>query len=104
MYRDITYALITSENSLYYVLLSYIILPRTFQSELYNIKQNLRKPCPICTQTTCTSDECRVICIGSVENVSAIQRPGRPSCFFSNRPEKQNLVEDVEILLPVKFG
>ena len=38
-----------------------------------------------------------------VENVSANQRPGRPSCF-SDKPQKNaNLVEDVEILLPVKF-
>ena len=38
-----------------------------------------------------------------VENVSANQRPGRPSCF-SDRPKKNtNLVEDVEILLPIKF-
>ena len=37
-----------------------------------------------------------------IENVSADQRPGRPSCF-SNRPENTNLVEDVEILFPVKF-
>ena len=29
-------------------------------------------------------------------NVSANQRPGRPSCF-SDRPENTNLVEDVEI-------
>ena len=35
---------------------------------------------------------------GEVENVSANQRPGRPS-QFSDRPEKNiNLVEDVEIL------
>ena len=40
---------------------------------------------------------------GEDENVSANQRPGRPSCF-SYRPEKHNLVEDVEFLLPVKFG
>ena len=39
---------------------------------------------------------------GEVENVSANQRPGRPSCF-SNGPENTNLVEDVEILLPIKF-
>ena len=40
---------------------------------------------------------------GEVENVSANQRPGRPSCF-SDLPEKNtNLVEDVMILLPVKF-
>ena len=39
---------------------------------------------------------------GEVENVSADQRPGWPSCF-SNGPEKQNLVGEVEILLPVKF-
>ena len=39
---------------------------------------------------------------GKVENVSANQRPGRPSCF-SDRPENTNLVEDFEILLPVKF-
>ena len=39
---------------------------------------------------------------GEVENVSANQRPGRPSCF-SDRPKNTNLVEDVEILLPVKF-
>ena len=37
-----------------------------------------------------------------VENVSANQRPGRPSCF-SDRPKNTNLVEDVEILLPVMF-
>ena len=37
-----------------------------------------------------------------VENVSANQRPGRPSCF-SDRPKNTNLVEDIEILLPVKF-
>ena len=36
-----------------------------------------------------------------VENVSANQRPGRPSCF-SDRPKNTNLVEDVELLLPVK--
>ena len=39
---------------------------------------------------------------GEVENVSANQRQGRPSCF-SNRPKNINLVEDIEILLPVKF-
>ena len=37
-----------------------------------------------------------------VEDVSANQRPRRPS-FFSYRPEKHIFVEDVEILLPVKF-
>ena len=36
-----------------------------------------------------------------VENVSANQRPVRPSCF-SDRSENTNLVEDVEILLPAK--
>ena len=35
-----------------------------------------------------------------VENVSANQRPGRPSCFPIS-PKNTNLVEDVEILLPV---
>ena len=39
---------------------------------------------------------------GEVENVSANQRPGRPSCF-SDWPKNTNLVEDVEILLLVKF-
>ena len=40
---------------------------------------------------------------GEVENVSANQRPGLPSCDF-DRPKNTNLVEDVEILLiPVKF-
>ena len=39
---------------------------------------------------------------GEVENVSANQRPGRPSCFPIG-PRNTNLVEDVEILLPVKF-
>ena len=39
---------------------------------------------------------------GEVENVSANQRPGRPSCF-SDRPKNTNLIEDIEILLPVKF-
>ena len=37
-----------------------------------------------------------------VENVSANQRPGQPSCF-SDRLKNTNLVEEVEILLPVKF-
>ena len=36
-----------------------------------------------------------------VENISANQRPGRPSCF-SDRPKNTILVEDVEILLPTK--
>ena len=39
---------------------------------------------------------------GEVENVSANQRPGRPSCY-PDRPKNTNFVEDVEILLPVKF-
>ena len=39
---------------------------------------------------------------GEVENVSTNQKQGRPSCF-SDRPENTNLVEDVEIWLPVKF-
>ena len=34
------------------------------------------------------------------KNVSANQRPGRPS-WFSNRPK--NLIEDVKTLLPIKF-
>ena len=37
-----------------------------------------------------------------VENVSANQRPGWPSCF-SDRPQNTNLVENVKILLPVEF-
>ena len=39
---------------------------------------------------------------GEVKNVSANQRPGRPS-WFSDRPEKHKLGEYIEILLPVKF-
>ena len=39
---------------------------------------------------------------GEVENVSASQRPGRPSCS-SDQPENTHLVENIEILLPVKF-
>ena len=39
---------------------------------------------------------------GEVKNVSANQRPGRPSCFPTD-PKNTNLVEDIEILLPVKF-
>ena len=39
---------------------------------------------------------------GEVKNVSANQRPGRPSCF-PDWPERHNSVEDVEILLPVTF-
>ena len=39
---------------------------------------------------------------GEVENVSANQRPVRPSCF-SDRPENTNLVQHVEMLLPVKI-
>ena len=39
---------------------------------------------------------------GKVENASANQRPGGPSCF-SDRPEKHNLKENVEIMLPVMF-
>ena len=38
----------------------------------------------------------------NVKNVSANQRQGRPS-WFSTRPQNTNLIEDVEILLPVKF-
>ena len=41
--------------------------------------------------------------IGQVKNVPANHRPGRPSCFFSMGPKNTNLVEEVEILLPVKF-
>ena len=37
-----------------------------------------------------------------VENVSANQRPGRPS-FFWIGPKNTNMVESVKILLPVKF-
>ena len=37
-----------------------------------------------------------------VENVSANQSPGRPSCF-SDRPKYTNFVENVKILLPVEF-
>ena len=37
-----------------------------------------------------------------VENVSANQMPGRPSCFPIG-PKNTNFVEDIEILLPVKF-
>ena len=39
---------------------------------------------------------------GEVENVSANQRPGRPSCFLIGQ-KNTNTVEDVEILLTVKF-
>ena len=39
---------------------------------------------------------------GEVENVSANQKPRRPSCFL-DRPENTNLLEDVEVLIPVKF-
>ena len=35
--------------------------------------------------------------------VSVIQRPERPYCFFFRSPKNTNLVEDVEILLSVKF-
>ena len=38
---------------------------------------------------------------GEVENVSANQRPWRPSFFLSLK--NTNLVEDIKILLPVKF-
>ena len=37
-----------------------------------------------------------------VENVSVNQRPGR-SCRFSDRSENSVLLEDVDMLLPVKF-
>ena len=36
------------------------------------------------------------------ESVSTNQGPGRPS-WFSDQPEKHKLVEEVDILLPVKF-
>ena len=39
---------------------------------------------------------------GKVENVSADHMSGQSSCF-SDMPENTNLVEDVKILLPVKF-
>ena len=48
---------------------------------------------------------CRILFSGfreEVENVSANQRPGQPSCF-SDWPKNTNFVEDIEILLPVKF-
>ena len=38
----------------------------------------------------------------AVSEVSAKQRPGRPSWFFIS-PKNTNWVEDVKILLPVKF-
>ena len=41
--------------------------------------------------------------IGEVQTVSAIQRPGLPSCFFRSVGKNTNLVEDVDILLPVKI-
>ena len=37
-----------------------------------------------------------------VEHVSVNQKPGQPS-WFSDWLENMNLVDDVEILLPVKF-
>ena len=40
---------------------------------------------------------------GEVENVSANQRPGRPSCFFPIGLKNTNVVEGIESLLPVKF-
>ena len=40
---------------------------------------------------------------GKVENVSANQRPGRPSCFFQLARKNTNLVEDIETLIPIKF-
>ena len=40
---------------------------------------------------------------GEVENVSAIQRPGRPFCFFPICLKNTNVVEGIESLLPVKF-
>ena len=39
---------------------------------------------------------------GDLENVSADQRLGQPSCF-SNRPKNINLVEDVKILLHFNY-
>ena len=39
---------------------------------------------------------------GEVKNVSANHGPWQPSSF-TDRPEKRDLVKDVEILLPVKF-
>ena len=39
---------------------------------------------------------------GELENVSFNQRPGRPS-WFSDQPDNTNLMEDVKILLSVKF-
>ena len=39
---------------------------------------------------------------GEVQNVSANQRPGRPS-YFSDRHENTKSVEDVEILFSAKF-
>ena len=37
-----------------------------------------------------------------VKKVSVIQMPGWPSCF-TDQPKNTNLVDDIEILLPVKF-
>ena len=38
-----------------------------------------------------------------VKNVSANQRPGRPSCFSDQKMTNKRMVVDIEILLPVKF-
>ena len=40
---------------------------------------------------------------GEVENISANQRPGWPSCFSDWPKKPTNLVEDVDNLLPVNF-
>ena len=40
---------------------------------------------------------------GEVKNVSADPRPGRPSCFYNQPETNTNFVEDIEILLPLKF-
>ena len=40
---------------------------------------------------------------GEVENVSANQRPGRPSCFFLICLKNTYVVEGIESLLPIKF-
>ena len=60
------------------------------KSVLINVTKKTRGPKG---HTSCTRVQCATF---------LMDWPGRPSCF-SNQPEITNLVEDVEILLPVKF-
>ena len=75
----------------------------SFKTLTFNLTFCMRTPTPTLTRTPGYSNSSSALKCRRAKNVSANQRPGWPFSF-SDRPEKNtNLVDDVEILLPVKF-